>query len=118
MRSVIDHVWARVQNTRLVAAVVAVVIITDRQGWIGFVSAAPMAVLLLVLEERHVDDDIACAKCLHRKDDHNGNCQECLRQQVRGELTRTVPCSRFGRTVLKRRSVARADVQETRGTVS
>lgn len=65
-------------------------------GWIGL-ATAPFAIVLFVLDKRDVEPDALCAKCAHRKDDHNGNCQECLREQVRGELARDVPCSRFAR---------------------
>jgi hypothetical protein len=78
------------------ALAVATVVLAVREGWLALV-LGPFAILLFVLDRRHVDDDIACAKCLHRKDDHQGNCQECLRQEVRGELQRKTPCARFGR---------------------
>jgi hypothetical protein len=91
------------------ALLAGVVVLIVTRGWPG-VAAVPVAVLLFVLDQRHVDDDVACSKCFHRKDDHAGSCQECLRQQVQGQLARDVPCSRFGRTVVARR--ARAQTAE------
>ena len=94
------------------ALLAGIVVLIVTRGWLG-VTAVPLAVLMFVLDQGHVDDDVACSKCLHRKDDHAGNCQECLRQQVRGELARDVPCSRFGRTVVTRRSRVRTVEQRS-----
>jgi hypothetical protein len=94
--------WSR-DYGKYAALVLGVTVLVLDQGWIG-ATTAPMAVLLFVMDERHVDDDVACRTCLHRKDDHHGNCQECLRQQVRGDLDHGVPCSRFRRPMAPPRS--------------
>lgn len=58
-----------------------------------------MTVLYEIYDSRKVSDDVACAKCRHRKEHRHGNCQECLREDVRGKLALVVPCTRFGRQV-------------------
>ena len=93
MPSILGHVR---QRPRFVVLLVGVAALVVEGGWTG-AALAPIAVLLFVMDERRVDDDAMCHKCAHRKDDHNGNCQECLRLLVRGDLARDVPCSRFGR---------------------
>ena len=98
------------EHERYLVALVTIVVLVVRWGWVCLVTV-PLLVLMFVLDQRHVDDDVACGKCFHRKDDHAGNCQECLRQQVRGELARDVPCSRFGRTVVTRRASAQSTRQ-------
>lgn len=43
-------------------------------------------------------DSISCTKCGHAKRDHQGPCQECLRDVQRGDpRARTVPCGRYSR---------------------
>lgn len=64
-------------------------------GWAGFVIGLGAILFMLIWEAREVADDAPCAKCRHRKDDHHGNCQACLRDELHGAPTREVPCSRF-----------------------
>jgi len=71
--------------------------VTYATGWIGFVVGAGFIVVSVVWEARAVTDDATCAKCTHLKDDHHGNCQACLRDELQGTLTGDVPCSRFAR---------------------
>jgi hypothetical protein len=87
--------WSR-DYGKYAALVLGVTVLVLDEDWV--------AVLLFAMDERHVDDDVACRTCLHRKDDHHGNCQECLRQQVRGALERGAPCSRFRRPMAPPRS--------------
>lgn len=45
-----------------------------------------------------VEEFDPCGKCAHYNTQHHGNCQECLRIQVRGDAaTVPVPCSKFVR---------------------
>ena len=84
--------WEWTGSRRLLAAV------TYAIGWTGLATVGVVVILFtLIWEAREVADDAPCAKCLHRKDDHHGNCQACLRDELHGALTREVPCSRFAR---------------------
>lgn len=66
-------------------------------GWAGLIVGLGAILFTLVWEARKVADDAPCAKCWHHKNDHHGNCQACLRDELHGALTRKVPCSRFTR---------------------
>jgi len=66
-------------------------------GWTGLVVCAGFIVLSVAWGVRAVSDNATCAKCTHRKGDHHGNCQACLRDELQGKLASDVPCSQFAR---------------------
>lgn len=72
------------------------VLLANHQGWFGLFLGCGLFVLSL-FERPELPDDAPCRKCVHRKDDHHGNCQECLREKVRGVSGDKVPCSKFAR---------------------
>lgn len=80
--------------------------VTVAMGWIGFIVSVAFTLFYIVWDARAVHDDVPCAKCVHRKDEHHGNCQACLRDELHGTLTIDEPCSRFARQSAERSSTA------------
>ena len=72
-------------------------------GWAGFTIGVAAILVRFIWEARAVAEDAPCAKCRHRKDDHHGNCQACLRDDLHGALSGSVPCSRFARGPIEKK---------------
>lgn len=71
-------------------------ILVHQLDWSGLFGGC-VTLLFQIIEKRQIPDDVLCGKCSHRKDDHHGNCQECLREDLRQVDSDAVPCSRFAR---------------------